>query len=192
MTRIELETLIEAPIDLVFDLARDIGLHERSMAASRERAIAGRMSGPIEMGETVTWRARHFGLWWSLTSRITEVEPPTAFADEQAGGPFGWFRHRHTFRTVPGGRTVMTDQWEHASPFGAIGRLVDHVVLGPYMRRLLETRNAALKAEAERMASQGRWAAETTVSTAANSGSDGSTTKVHDAIVSTPPGALNM
>jgi ligand-binding SRPBCC domain-containing protein len=148
MTAIHLETRITAPIERVFDLARDIGLHERSMAATGERAIAGRMSGPIEQGETVTWRARHFGLWWTMTSRITEVHAPTTFADQQESGPFAWFRHRHTFRAVPGG-TVMTDDWEHASPLGPIGRIVDRVVLGRYMRGLLETRNAALKAEAE-------------------------------------------
>ena len=41
------------------------------MASSQERAVAGRMTGAIELGETVTWRARHFGYWWTLTSRIT-------------------------------------------------------------------------------------------------------------------------
>ena len=86
----------------------------------------------------------------------------------------------------------MTDDWEHASPFGPIGRLVDRIVLDRYMRALLETRNAALKAEAERTVSQGRPAAETTASSAAKSGSDGSTTTVQEAIVSTPPGALNV
>jgi ligand-binding SRPBCC domain-containing protein len=148
MTSFRIETHIAAPIERVFDLARDIGLHERSMAATGERAIAGRMSGPIEQGETVTWRARHFGLWWTMTSRITEVRAPTTFSDEQEGGPFAWFRHRHTFRAVAAG-TVMTDDWEHAAPFGPIGRLVDRVVLGRYMRGLLETRNAALKIAAE-------------------------------------------
>ena len=43
MTKFRLETLIEAPIDVVFDLARDIGLHERSMASTGERrSPAGR------------------------------------------------------------------------------------------------------------------------------------------------------
>jgi ligand-binding SRPBCC domain-containing protein len=97
VTRIHLETRIEAPIERVFDLARDIDLHARSMAHTGEEAIAGRTSGPIELGETVTWRARHFGRWWTLTSRITVVEPPTRFADEQASGPFARFEHRHTF-----------------------------------------------------------------------------------------------
>ena len=41
MTRFRLETLIDAPIERVFDLARDIGFHERSMTDSGERAIAG-------------------------------------------------------------------------------------------------------------------------------------------------------
>ena len=190
MTKFRLETLIEAPIEVVFDLARDIGLHERSMASTGERAIAGRMSGPIEQGETVTWRARHFGLWWTMTSRITEVRAPTTFADQQEGGPFAWFRHRHTFRAVPNG-TVVTDDWEHAAPFGPLGRLVDRLVLGRYMRGLLETRNAALKAEAERGAPQVRQAAATTASTVVNSGIDESMATVHEATVSTPPGVLN-
>jgi ligand-binding SRPBCC domain-containing protein len=148
VTRIRLETLIDAPIERVFDLARDIGAHERAMAATGEHAIAGRSSGPIEEGETVTWRARHFGIWWTMTSRITEVRAPTTFADEQEAGPFAWFRHRHTFRSVVGG-TVMTDDWEHGAPFGPLGQLADRLVLGRYMRRLLQIRNAALRCEAE-------------------------------------------
>jgi ligand-binding SRPBCC domain-containing protein len=148
MTRFRLETLIAAPIERVFDLARDIGLHERSMAHTDERAIAGRLSGSIEAGETVTWRARHFGIVWTMTSLITEVTAPTTFADEQKRGPFRRFHHRHTFRAVPGG-TLMIDDWEHEAPFGPLGWLADRLVLGGHMQRLLKTRNAALKREAE-------------------------------------------
>ncbi len=149
MTTIHLETFIAAPVDRVFDLARDLDLHARSMAATGERAVAGRTRGRIERCETVTWRARHFGVWWSLTSRITVVDRPTRFVDEQERGPFRWFRHEHRFE-ARGDGTLMTDNWEHVSPFGALGRLVDRFVLGRHMRRLLETRNAALRAEVER------------------------------------------
>lgn len=149
VTRIHLETRIDAPIERVFDLARDIDLHARSMAATGEEAIAGRTSGAIGLGETVTWRARHFGLWWTLTSRITVVDRPTRFADKQASGPFARFEHTHTFESTAGG-TRMTDDWEHTTPFGPLGWLADRLFLTRHMRRLLETRNAALKAEAER------------------------------------------
>jgi ligand-binding SRPBCC domain-containing protein len=148
LTRIHLETRIDAPIERVFDLARDIDLHARSMADAGERAIGGRTTGRIELGETVTWRARHFGIWWTLTSRITAVDPPTRFADEQASGPFARFEHTHTFESTTGG-TLMADDWEHAAPLGPLGWLADRLFLGRHMRRLLETRNSALKAEAE-------------------------------------------
>lgn len=148
-TLIELTTDIDAPIDIVFDLARDLDLHARSMAHTGERAIEGRTSGRIELGETVTWRARHFGLWWTLTSLVTTVDPHTHFADEQVRGPFSWFRHEHHFELRPGGGTRMHDRWEHRAPLGPLGRVADRLVLARHMRRLLETRNQALRAEAE-------------------------------------------
>lgn len=152
MVTIQLTTDIDAPIEEVFDLARDLDLHARSMARTGERAVAGRTTGRIEHGETVTWRARHFGIWWSMTSRITAVDPPTRFEDVQERGPFAWFRHEHRFEALPGDGTRMRDRWEHRSPFGPLGWLADRLVLGRYMRHQLETRNAALKAEAEAIA----------------------------------------
>jgi hypothetical protein len=43
----------------------------------------------------------------------------------------------------------MYDHWEHQAPLGPLGRIVDRLVLGRYMRSLLVTRNAALKHAAE-------------------------------------------
>lgn len=148
MTVIELTTDVNAPIERVFDLARDIDLHALSMAHTSERAVAGRRTGMVDLGDTVTWRARHFGLWWSLTSRITAVDAPVRFEDVQEHGPFAWFRHEHRFESV-GRATRMHDRWEHRSPLGPLGRLVDHLVLDRYMRSLLVTRNAALRRAAE-------------------------------------------
>jgi ligand-binding SRPBCC domain-containing protein len=149
MGTIRLETFVAAPIERVFDLARDIDFHQWSVAHTGERAIAGRRSGPIGLGETVTWRARHFLIFWSLTSQVTAFDRPDSFVDEQLNGPFRYFRHEHRFEALAGG-TKMTDKWRHRSPLGPLGRLVDRLVLDRYMRRLLETRNASLKREAER------------------------------------------
>lgn len=151
-TTIDLVTDIDAPLEVVFDLARDLDLHARSMTHTGERAVGGRTTGLIDVGETVTWRARHFGIWFTLTSLITVVDRPTTFADEQADGPFAWFRHEHRFESSAGGGTRMTDRWEHRSPFGPLGWLADRLLLGRHMRGLLETRNRALKSEAESLA----------------------------------------
>jgi ligand-binding SRPBCC domain-containing protein len=143
MARIHLETDIAAPVERVFDLARDIDVHQESMAAIGERAIGGRTSGLIEAGESVTFKARQFGLTWSMTSRITTFDRPDRFVDEQVTGPFAGWRHEHRFEAIAGG-TRMIDDWEHVAPFGAIGRIVDALVLQRRMRQLLETRNEAL------------------------------------------------
>lgn len=148
MVHIHLETEIAAPIDRVFDLARDIDFHQRSMADTNERAVGGRTSGRIGTGETVTWRARHLGRTWTLTSRITAFDPPRRFVDEQTSGPFAWFRHEHRFEPTPSG-TRMIDDWEHAAPFGVLGRIADRLVLGRLLERLLRRRSAALTREAE-------------------------------------------
>ena len=79
MPTIELSTIINAPIRHCFDIARDIDIHMASTAHTGERAIAGRTSGLIELGETVTWRAKHFGVWQNLTSKITDFNSPAFF-----------------------------------------------------------------------------------------------------------------
>jgi hypothetical protein len=63
MRRLVLTTSTAAEPARVFDLSTDLDLHQASMRRSRERAVAGRTSGQIGLGESVTWRARHLGVW---------------------------------------------------------------------------------------------------------------------------------
>lgn len=142
-------TRIGAPIEVVFDLALDIDAHLASMAESGERAIDGVTSGLIGLGETVTWRARHFGIPFTMTSKVTEWERPRRFVDDQVRGPFRAFHHEHTFETA-GGSTAMTDRVRFDAPLGPIGRVVEWAVLGRYLQKLIEERGAYLKHEAER------------------------------------------
>src|ERR1700754_4413818 len=107
MPPIELLTHINAPIETVFDLSRSIDLHLESTKHTGERAIAGKTSGLIGLGETVTWQARHFGIRQNLTSKITRFEYPTLFVDEMVNGAFKSFRHEHHFSNEGAGQTLM-------------------------------------------------------------------------------------
>jgi ligand-binding SRPBCC domain-containing protein len=148
MPYIHLETLIKAPIERCFDLSRSIDLHSTSVRQTGEKAIAGTTTGLIGPGETVTWRARHFGVRQNLTSKITGFEYPTYFCDEMVKGAFQRMRHEHHFRHQSN-ITVMTDLFEFESPFGRLGRMVNQLVLTEYMKRFLLQRNAAIKRVAE-------------------------------------------
>jgi len=133
-----LVTRVPAPIEQLFDVSLSIDEHVMSMAQSGERAIGGVTEGSIGLGETVTWRARHFGIWFTVTSQITGLEKPDRFVDEQVRGPFRSFRHEHRF-VREGDATVMTDTLTIESP--VLGRLVERLLLVPYLRRLIRQRN---------------------------------------------------
>jgi ligand-binding SRPBCC domain-containing protein len=147
MPELRLVTHVRAPVERCFDLSRSIDLHLRSMAASREQAVAGVTTGLIGAGQEVTWEARHFGLRWRATSRIVEFHPPFRFVDEMVRGPFALFRHEHEFQAENGG-TRMVDAVAYRSRCGLVTPFADRVA-GPYLARLLRLRNDTIRKEAE-------------------------------------------
>src|SRR5262249_2051132 len=148
MPVIELSTPAAAPPERVFDLARSIDLHVRSTSHTGERAVGGLASGLIGPGEEVTWRAKHLGVWQSLTVRITEFERLAHFADEMVQGAFRRMVHHHYFEPRPQG-TLMRDVFQYESPFGLLGRVADYLFLERYMRTLLIERNRIIREIAE-------------------------------------------
>lgn len=150
-----LRTELVGTPERAFDLARSIDAHLGSMADTDERAVGGVTSGLIGPGESVTWRARHFGLRWTMTSRITAFDAPHSFTDEQVAGPFASFRHQHVFepleRPMGRDRTLMLDVVEFRAPLGPLGVVAERVALTRHLRRLIGSRNVWL-AEALRQA----------------------------------------
>ena len=148
MAVIRIVTTIFAPVERCFDLARDIDFHVRSLAQTGERAVAGRTTGLIELGETVTWEARHLGVRQRFTSRITAFDRPWHFRDEMVAGAFQFFAHDHRFEERDD-QTNMTDEIVFRSPLGPLGTAVDYVFMTGYLQCLLEGRCQAIKHEAE-------------------------------------------
>jgi hypothetical protein len=61
MPLIELTTVVRAPRERVFDLARSIEAHQHTTSGTWERAVAGVTHGLIGVGDEVTWETWHFG-----------------------------------------------------------------------------------------------------------------------------------
>ena len=148
MATIQLTTTIKAPIERCFNLSRSIDLHMESTGKTGERAIAGRTSGLIEHNETVTWRAKHLGVWQQLTSKITEYEYPVYFVDEMVSGAFKSFRHEHHFMADKDA-TIMKDMFVFESPFGLLGKWFNQLFLKKYLTGFLAGRNLVIKEYAE-------------------------------------------
>jgi ligand-binding SRPBCC domain-containing protein len=144
-------TIVNAPLDRCFDLARSVEVHLAGNIHWGEEAIAleGVTSGLIDLGQQVTWRAKHFAVRHKLTSKITEMNRPGYFQDVMMQGPFQSMMHDHYFRPLPVGGTEMRDLFIFEAPLAFLGRLAEIVFLRRYMLALLRERNAVLKRIAE-------------------------------------------
>ncbi|ANX13587.1 cell division protein [Fictibacillus arsenicus] len=148
MPVIKHQEYIKAPIEVCFDLARNVDIHTVTTSHTKERALGGVTSGLMENGDSVTWEAVHLGVKQRLTAKIIEMDRPYQFVDVMVEGAFHSFRHTHTFEVKDKG-TVMTDHFDYKSPFGVIGKLADRLFLERYMTDFLVRRAKALKEIAE-------------------------------------------
>ncbi len=149
--RLETITQIRAPIERCFDLARSVEVHLAGNVHWGENAVAasGVTSGLLDLNQRVTWRAKHFGVWHTLTSEITAMDRPAYFQDTMVRGIFRYMRHDHLFRQLSPELTEMRDVFCFAAPLPVLGRLAEIAFLGRYMRTLLDERNSVIRRIAE-------------------------------------------
>jgi len=151
MVKLEDLSIIRAPIDRCFDLARSVEVHIAGNVHSGESAVAagGVTSGLLSMAQNVTWRAKHLGVWHRLTSEITAMDRPSYFQDTMTQGIFRFMQHDHFFRSLSPNETEVKDVFCFAAPLPVLGRLAEMAFLRRYMQALLRERNAVLKQIAE-------------------------------------------
>ncbi len=94
----------------------------------RERAIAGVTRGLIGPDEEVTWRARHFGIWQTLTcTNSPSSDRPNRFCRHDA--PWRAFRCMWNISDIPeesaDGTIIMRDVFAYESPLGILGHIAD-------------------------------------------------------------------
>jgi hypothetical protein len=151
MIRLEETTLINAPIERCFDLSRSVEVHLLANVHCGEQAMAlgGVTSGLVELSQEVTWRAKHFGIWQTLTSRTTAINSPRYFQVTMVRGIFRFMQADHLFRSTASGGTEMSDRFCIAAPLPVLGVIAEAFFLRSYMLDLLRERNAVIKRVAE-------------------------------------------
>ncbi|WP_404451865.1 SRPBCC family protein [Virgibacillus necropolis] len=150
MPIIKHKQFIQAPMEVCFDLTRNVNVHTKTTAKTKEQAVGGVTQGLLKEGDTVTWEATHFGIKQRLTAKVTHMEKPTEFVDIMVKGAFSFFTHTHQFIEEKGG-TLMIDTFEYKSPLGPIGVIADKLFLEKYMTAFIITRAKELKRIAEKI-----------------------------------------
>jgi ligand-binding SRPBCC domain-containing protein len=131
-------TVIHAPIDRCFQLSTSLAIVEMELGMT---PVAGgsRTSGLVQLGDTIRWEGRKFGLHQFHVSLIDRYEFPTIFRDRMIEGRFRSFEHDHAFTETPEG-TRLDDELRFTMPYGPLGWLVGQLIMVPHINRLLRRR----------------------------------------------------
>jgi len=100
------------------------------------------------LNDVVTWRAKHFGIYQNLTTKISSYDAPKYFVSEMVRGALKKMHHQHLFERT-GKETIMTDIFVFKAPFGILGELFSNFILKNYMKGFLIKRNDTIKQVAE-------------------------------------------
>ena len=148
MSKIILETLINSTPMICYKLSLSVDLHQLSTSKTSEHTVDGVREGIMKLDDSVTWRAKHFGVWQNLTTKITQTKPHEYFVDEMQKGAFKSMRHEHYFKEKDG-ITMMKDVFNFTSPLGILGIIFNKLILENYMKEFLVERNQLIKEIAE-------------------------------------------
>lgn len=143
------ECVIEADIKRCFKTSLDLDVELEAAKSSSIKAVAGRTSGVIGPGETVTWQVKQFGIWMRHTTLISGFEEPIHFQDSMVEGLFKSFVHDHYFTSLTADRTLMRDEMRFAMPWYLFGPISEELVVRRQLLEVLEKRNRVIKRVAE-------------------------------------------
>jgi len=140
MPQIVIETLINAPAEVCFDLIRDPRVHPDSKLTIDGIAKVG-------MGHRAIFESKVGGMAQQLIVEVVECRRPYIFVDEMVQGPFSSFRHIHEFE-ADRGTTRLVDTLIWRSSWGMVGKLADRLI-ERRLRSIVLKRNRLLKELAE-------------------------------------------
>lgn len=136
MPVIEYRLVIKAPIDVCFDLARNVNLI--TAGSDRNEKL-------LEEGNTVT---RVTVTKQRLITKVIFMERPYHFVEKMVRGPFSSFIQIYQFTEEERG-TMLLNHVQYKSRFGPIGTALDKIFLEQVMKSFIISRSEELKELAE-------------------------------------------
>jgi ligand-binding SRPBCC domain-containing protein len=112
----------------VFDFFADVANLQRITPPWLNFSIRTPLPISMEVGAVIDFRLSLLGVPFEWKTEISAWQPPDMFIDRQINGPYAEWIHRHTFRTIDEGRTVMEDDVTYSLPSQPLGELVHPLV----------------------------------------------------------------
>jgi len=98
----------------------------------------------MKAGTLIDYTIHVLGMPVRWRTLITAYDPPHVFVDEQLKGPYAFWHHRHTFRSVEGGTEVM-DEVHYVVPGGFLAPLAHAILVRPQLQRIFAFRQETIR-----------------------------------------------
>jgi ligand-binding SRPBCC domain-containing protein len=127
-------TFFSSPVNLVEITPADMNF-----------SITSPIDSNIYEGQIIRYKVRVLpGYTTEWVSKISGVNEPHAFVDEQVKGPYALWRHLHQFEKTLDG-TLVIDHVQYAVPFGVLGKLANQYLVQPKLNTIFNYRSEAIK-----------------------------------------------
>jgi uncharacterized protein (TIGR01777 family) len=141
-------TRITAPAEEVFSWHARPGALERLTPPWEQVTVESRTGG-VEPDARVVLRVEAGPVRLRWIAVHDDVIPGRQFCDQQAQGPFRYWRHRHRFEPDGTSACQLEDEIEYALPLGWVGRIVAGKSIHEKLDRMFAYRHAVTKADIE-------------------------------------------
>jgi ligand-binding SRPBCC domain-containing protein len=148
MANIHLTTFIAAPVERVFDLSRHIAIYKNLFQSRKEQFSSGAGGNLLNLNETISILGKIAGKTRLTMLKITGINKPESFTEEQVKGDLIEFKHQHHFKSVQNG-TIIIDMIEYGLPKDFIGKIAGKFYLSSYLEELVNKRNELIRSYAE-------------------------------------------
>jgi ligand-binding SRPBCC domain-containing protein len=142
--RIERSQTVSRPVEDVFAFFADPSNLERITPAFLQFRILTPLPIAFGPGAVIEYELRLHGIPFRWKTLIEVVDPPRRFVDSQLRGPYRRWLHIHSFRSAPGGGTIVEDLIEYEMPLGPLGRLARALFVRRSLERIFDHRREAI------------------------------------------------
>lgn len=137
------EQFLSIDLESAFEFFRDPQNLERITPPWMGFKLLGEPPKEVGSGTRIDYRIKLFGIPLSWRTHITHWDPPNAFIDFQARGPYKSWEHLHTLKRVGDG-VLMRDQVRYTVPLSPLSRPVHAIFIRPTLERIFNHRYIAI------------------------------------------------
>lgn len=147
---IEIETLLEAPLEICFNITRNSKDITDSIPPLKNAVIDSTLVNHVALGDRFYIDFSYFKDTLSFTTKYNVIEfvPPLKFSEELTSKIFKEFKYTHEFKQS-GNQTLMVDRIEYKMSFGILGKKLNEKFMDEFLRQFVRNRIVRIQKKVE-------------------------------------------